>query len=461
MHACVVQTSPIPRRLAALVAGCFVMENLDVTIVTTSAEPLARALGTTPSSVGLVVAAYLVALAVALPPGGWLTGRFGPRWVLTAAIAVFTLASVGCASSGTLAELVGWRVVQGVGAAMMVPVGRLMLLDGVAKRDVPRLMAWIVWPGLAAPVVAPLLGALLTTYASWHWMFLINVPIGVLGLVLALRWVPDTPGRGAGPLDVPGLVLCAAGLGGLVSSSALVDHGLPVAAGVAVAAGAVVLAVAGRHLLRTAHPLVDVRVLRVRTFRASSVGGALFWAVVTAVPFLLPLLFQQVFGWSATTAGAVVVAVFAGNIAAKPATTALIRRFGLRTMAATAAVAVAATLAVAATWSPDAGIVAVVVVCALSGAARSVGLTMYSILPFTDVTGPELRHANTLAAVVQQTSMGLGVALASAVLAGAAALTSDAPAAFRVTFAVFAVLALVVALDVLRLPRGAGDAVRS
>lgn len=456
-------TRPIPRKQALLVAGCFFMENLDVTIVTTSAQPLAQSLGTTPESTGLVVSAYLVALAVFLPVAGWLAERFGHRRVLLAAIAVFTLASLGCALSTTLGELVAFRVAQGVGGAMMVPVGRLMLMADTAKRDVPRLLAYIVWPGLVAPVIAPLLGALLTTYAGWRWMFLVNVPLGVVALVLAVRWIAARRTTGeVAPLDRLGLVLAGGGLGAVVYASHVVADGgaQVVVAAVVFAGGMVLLALTAVHLRRAAHPLVDLSVLSVRSFRVTATGGALFWMVVSAVPFLLPLQFQQVFGWSAVTAGAVVLAVFAGNIGIKPATTFLINRFGLRPMIVGSGAVLLATLVVAAFWTPAVPVAAVVAVCVVSGAARSVGLTAYTAMAFSEVTGPALRDANTMNAVVQQTSMGLGVAVAAAALQASSAGSGD-PVGFRVAFGLLAVLAVVAVLDAVRLHRGAGDAVRS
>ncbi|TCK22497.1 MFS transporter [Pseudonocardia endophytica] len=439
------------RRPALLVAGCFFMEYLDVTIVTTSAAPLAASLGTTAEAVGLVISAYLVAMAVALPVGGWLAERFGYRRVLLAAIAVFTLASLGCGLSTAFGELVAFRVAQGVGGALMVPVGRLMLVDGVAKRDVPRLMASVFWPGLVAPVIAPLLGALLTTYAGWRWMFLINVPLGAVGLVLAVRWIRTSAGRPVAPLDRTGLVLTAVGLCGVVWASHLVVDGGATTAGVTGVVGLAVLGCAVLHLRRTAHPLVDLSVLRVRSFRATAAGGALFWMVVSAVPFLLPLQFQEVFGWSAVTAGAVVLAVFAGNVGVRPVSTALIDRFGLRTLLVVSGVVLALTLVACAVWTSAVPLAAVVAVCVVSGAARSVGLTAYTTMAFAELTGAALRHANTLNAVVQQTAMGLGVAVAATALQGG----------FRMAFGLLTALTLLAVVDAWRLDRGAGDAVRA
>ncbi|MFD5754481.1 MFS transporter [Streptomyces sp. NPDC127044] len=208
---------------ALLVAGCFFMEMLDGTIVSTAAPQIARDLHTAPTSVGLVITAYLVTLAVLIPLSGWLTARFGPRRVFLTAITVFTLASLACAFAPNLGALVGTRVLQGVGGAMMVPVGRLVVLTGTAKRELPRMVAYIVWPGLVAPVLAPLLGGLITTYASWHWIFLLNVPLGVVALLVAHRLIAPAPRDETPPLDLVGTLLTCTGLAALTWTAHLLS----------------------------------------------------------------------------------------------------------------------------------------------------------------------------------------------------------------------------------------------
>jgi MFS family permease len=322
------------RNIALLVAGCYFMEMLDGTIVTTASPQIGRSLRAPATEVGLVVTAYLLTLAVLIPLSGWLTRRYGNRAVFLTAIALFTLASVGCAASVNLGMLVAMRVLQGAGGAMMVPVGRTMVLSPAAKEDILRLTSFVVWPGLLAPVIAPLAGGLITTYASWHWMFLINVPLGLVAFSVAWRLV--TAGQGAAgpppPLDWAGVVLTCAGLGGLTYTAHLVSLPAPPAVPTAAfaAASAALLAGAVVHLRRAPHPLLNLRTLAVRTFRVSQFGGTLYFFVVGAMPFLLPLMFQVQFGWSPVKSGAVTAFVFAGNVGIKPATTPLINRFGFR-----------------------------------------------------------------------------------------------------------------------------------
>ncbi|MFD9463184.1 MFS transporter [Streptomyces sp. NPDC060027] len=451
------------RGTALLVAGCFFMEMLDGTIVSTAAPQIAADLHTTPASVGLVVTAYLVTLAVLVPLSGWLTARFGPRRVLLAAITVFTLASLACALAPGLGVLVVTRVLQGAGGAMMVPVGRLVVVAGIAKRDLPRAVAYIVWPGLAAPVVAPLLGGVITTYASWHWIFLLNVPLGVLALLVARRLIaPGTPG-GAPPLDLPGMLLTCVGLAALTWTAHLVsgDRSGPAETAVTGAVAVVALAAAVRHLLRAAHPLVNLRTLDVPSFRAAALDGSLYMAVVSALPFLLPLLFQEVFGWSAVKSGAVVLFVFVGNIGIKPATTYLINRFGFRPLLVVSTLGLAVTTAGCALFTAATPVAVIAIVVAAGGVARSVGLSGYATIAFSETGEERLRDANALFATSHQLAAGLGIAIATVALRGGEALTGGARSAYAVAFVVLGALCLLPTMGALRLHPAAGDAVRT
>jgi EmrB/QacA subfamily drug resistance transporter len=463
-------TDTIDRRLrntALLVAACFFMENLDGTIVTTAAPRIGRALGVPATSVSLVIAAYLVTLAVLIPLSGWLAGRWGARLIFLAAIAIFTVASLGCALSSSFAELVAFRVAQGAGGAMMVPVGRLVVLSRTEKSDLLAVTSLLVWPALIAPVVAPLAGGLITTYASWRWLFLINVPLGVIAWIVAWRVIEAGRAATASPLDVPGVLLTCAGLAAATYTAQLLSQTVvdwTFAVSLAVAA-AVLLAAAAAHLMRAAHPLVNLRTLRVATFRTAIGSGSLFWMNVAAVPFLLTLLFQNVFGWSPVKSGALVLFVFVGNIAIKPVTTPLLRRFGFRRVLVAATAGAAATMVIAGLFSASTPLVLIALVAMLSGVGRSVGMTGYSTIAFSDTPPGEMRDANTLQATAQQLSVGLGVPIAAiAIRAGGplAGLFSDHPApgdAYTVAFVLMAAVVLLATAGALRLHPDAGSAV--
>ena len=450
------------RRTALLIAGCFFMEMLDGTIVSTAAPQIGASLHTAAASVGLVITAYLLTVATLIPLSGWLTTRFGPRRILLGAIAVFTLASLACAAGDSLGELVAMRVVQGVGGAMMVPVGRMAVLGPAEKTDIPRLMAYIVWPGLVAPVIAPLLGGLITTYASWHWLFLINLPLGAAAFTVAWRLISGRPQQSPPPLDWVGVLLSCAGLAGLTWTAHLCSEAptpWAVTGALALLSG-LALAAAARHLLRTAHPLVNLRILATPSLRASVTGGSLLWTVVSAVPFLLPLLFEEVFGWSSVKSGAVVLFVFVGNIGIKPATTGLLNRYGLRLMLLAGGLVLAATMVGCAFVGSSTPVALIAVLVMVSGAARSVALTGYSVLTVSEVPPERMNDANTLSATLTQTAAGLGVAVATVALRVGGAVSSDPGTSYRIAFGVLALISLLAAADAARLHPTTGDAVR-
>lgn len=461
--------SPRQRAVALLVAGCLFMENLDGTIVSTAAPRIGASLGVSATAVGLVVTAYVLTLAVLVPLSGWLTARFGTRRIFLTAIVLFTVASLACAAASSLGELVALRVLQGAGGAMMVPVGRLVALSGIAKPDIPRLVAYIVWPALIAPVAAPLLGGVITTYASWHWLFLINIPLGLVAFAVAWRLIEGGPVAGVGALDWLGLVWTSVGLGALTYTGHLLSDAhapWPRAAGLG-AVSLLLLALALRHLRRAERPLIDLGTLRTHSFRASVSGGSVFWISVSAVPFLLPLLFQEVFGWSAVRSGALVLFVFVGNIGIKPATGFLFGRFGYRAVLATSGVVLAGTMAGCAFLTAGTPLWVIGALVTLSGAARSTGLTGYNTLAFADVPQDRMRDANTLNATATQTAAGLGVAAAPVALRLGDPLTHHllghtSPAlSYGAAFTLLALPALAAATGAVRLPAGTGDILRS
>jgi EmrB/QacA subfamily drug resistance transporter len=460
------------RNTALLVAGCFFMEMLDGTIVTTATPQIGKSLHATPASVGLVVTAYLLTLAVLIPLSGWLTRRYGNRAVFLSAIAVFTLASLGCAASISLGMLIGMRILQGAGGAMMVPVGRNMVISMADKRDLLKITSYVVWPGLIAPVIAPLAGGLITTYASWHWMFLINVPLGVAAFAIAWRLIENQPGTGTpAPLDWIGVLLTCAGLGSLTYAAHLASESRPAAVMTAsFGIGALILLfLAAWHLRRAAHPLLNLRTLRVHTFRVTQAGGTMYWLVCGAMPFLLPLEFQTQFGWSPVKSGAVTLFIFVGNVGIKPATTPLINRFGFRSFLITSTVGTVAVVALLGLVTGGTPLVVTALLATAQGVFRSTGMTTYSTVGFADLPADEVRDANTLLATSQQVAAGLSIAVATVFLRLGAVLANTSTgvtsagtgrAPFAVAFGLLAVIAVGPAIEAVRMRRDAGDAAR-
>jgi EmrB/QacA subfamily drug resistance transporter len=462
-------TARTQRNLALLVAACFFMEMLDGTIVTTSAPKIAEALHVPAASISVVITAYLVTLAALIPLGGWLSSRFGARHVFLFAIALFTLSSLGCALSPRLPELVAMRVLQGAGAAMMVPVGRLMVLARTDKRDLMKITAYLVWPGLISPVLAPLVGGLITTYASWHWLFLINVPLGALAFTVAERIVPSRSQSLPTPLDLIGVTLVCGGLALVTVTAALLSKSSPtwgLDIGFAISS-VLLLGAAAQHLLRTDHPLIDLRALRIRTLRTAVTGGGFYFTVIGAGPFLAPLKFEEAFGWSAVRSGALVLFIFVGNVGIKPFTSALYGRFGFKTMLIAATATMAATMAAIGFTTAGTPLVAIALILLLSGVCRSVGATGYSTIGFVDVPDEQMRHANTLQATMQQLAAGFGVAGGAIALrvgqpfAHLFSALSHADADYAIAFLLLAGVALIATFDATRMHGTAGAVMRA
>jgi EmrB/QacA subfamily drug resistance transporter len=456
------------RNVALLVAACFFMEMLDGTIVTTAAPRIGASLGVPSHSVSLAITAYVVTLAALIPVSGWMAARWGARRVFLAAIVIFCAASIGCAASVSLTELAVMRVLQGAGGAMMVPVGRAAVLAKTAKTDLMRVTSYLVWPALVAPVLAPLLGGVLTTYASWHWIFLINPPLGVLAFVFALRLIAKPAREDPLPLDRLGVFFTCAGLAGLTYTAQLLSEKVANWTAVAVL-GSVSVAltvIAIRHLLRARMPLLNLRTLRVPTFGGSVGGSALFFIVIGAVPFLLPLLFQDVFGWSPVKSGLVVLFVFIGNIAIKPATTYLYGRFGFRNVLVASSVGLACTMVATALLTQQTPVALIGFIALLSGVARSVGGTGYTTVAFTDIPERQMRDASTLQVTVQQLCLGLGVAVAAAALRAGGPIGAlfhggaGPETAYSIAFVLLAVIALLATVSALRLHPSAGEVLR-
>ena len=451
------------RPLALLVAATFFMEFLDGTILATAAPAIANDFGVAAVDVNAAMTGYLVALAAGIPITGWLTDRFGGRRILAVAIAVFTIASGLCAVSVSLPMLVAMRVLQGAGGALMVPVGRLVVLRATEKRDMLDAIAYLTWPALVAPVIAPTVGGWLVTVASWHWIFLINLPLGLVAFVVATRIVPTDRADQLPPPDWIGFVLCGLVLGSLLIGLELIRPSV-LGSGRLLIAGGVFVAVtvaAVWWLRRTAHPVLRFDALRVPSFRVGNVGGSTYRGLISAVPFLLPLMFQVGFGWSPVRAGLLVLLLFAGNVGIKPATSPLIRRFGFRNVLIGSLVGGAVMLVLIALLRPDTPLVIIGIVLVLSGAFRSIGFSAYNTLMFADVAPEQMADANTLSSTLQQVATALGVAVGALILR----LTSEIPVlaatpvgAYAATFGVLALIMLQPLIEAIRLHRGAGAA---
>ncbi|PBC02932.1 DHA2 family efflux MFS transporter permease subunit [Mesorhizobium sp. WSM3860] len=450
------------RRVALIVAVAFFMQFLDSTIISTSLPQMGQSFGVPAVAMSIGITAYMLTMAVFVPLSGWLADRFGARNIFLVAIALFTLASIACGFSESLAAFVAARVVQGLGSALMTPVGRILVLRNAAKSELLAATALITWPALFAPVIGPVLGGFITTYLSWHWNFFINVPLGLAGLLLVARFVTDDRESETKPLDWPGFFLTSLGLALLLYGLERLAHpedGLVPTVGL-IAAGMLVGWLAVRHLARTPHPLLDLSAFKVLTFAISTlVAGTVFRVAINATPFLLPLLFQVGFGMRPVDAGLLILAYFLGNLGMKAVTTPTLRRFGFRRVLVINGLIASLAIIACGAISPGTPQAIVVALMLVAGLSRSMQFTALNTLAFADIGAPQRSSAATLSSMLQQVAMLFGVAVAAAILNLSQIVRSgEAPDLmdFRIAFVVIGLIGLVAAMRFLTLPASAG-----
>jgi EmrB/QacA subfamily drug resistance transporter len=457
--------APRSRFVTPLVAAALFMNLLDGTVITTALPAMGRTFGTSALSVNLGITIYLLALAVFMPSSGWVADRYGAKRVFTAAIALFTIASVMCAISSTFTIFILARVVQAVAAAFMQPVGRLVVLRITPKHQLMGAMSMMIWPALVAPIVGPPIGGFLTTYLGWPSIFLLNVPLGIAAIIATVALFPPDDAAERHPFDVRGFALIGCGcFSVLYGLDTIGQRTAPAAfAPTLIGFGVVCLVAAIRHLQTSPRPLFDLEALRIRTFAVSMFGGSVSRIAIGSVPFLLPLMFQLAFGMSAATSGLLLFWLFAGNLATKTITTPAVRRFGFRNVLLWNGLLTSISIAACAVLRPETPFPVMAGVLFLGGAFRSMQFTAFSSIAFADVPQPRMSAANTLSSMMMQVSAGLGVALGAVALRAASGLhgnPSSAPSLtdFHFAFICVAATAAIGMIDAFRLPLGAGRA---
>lgn len=451
---------PVNRILPMILAVALFMENMDSTVIATSLPVIAADIGTSPVALKLALTAYLVSLAIFIPVSAYMADRFGARRVFRVAIAVFVAGSLASALSGSLAEFVAARFVQGMGGAMMTPIARLILVRTTDKSDLVRAMTLLTIPALIGPFAGPPLGGFITTYFSWHWIFLINLPIGIAGIWLSGRHLPETERGIQGRIDRLGFMLAGIAAAGIVFGLSVVSlPALPPSVGlVALAAGILAAIAYVRHAHRTPAPLLDLKLFAVPAFRASITGLFLFRVGVGATPFLLPLMLQLLFGMTPFQSGMVTFASAGGALIMKFAARPILRVLGFRMAILVAIVSAALLVGSIAFVSKNTPWLLLVTVLLASGLARSLFFTSTAALQFSGLPQQAAAQATAIAAVSQQVSVALGVALAGLVLELSGLVTGRAldGTAFGIAFLGAAAMALFALLPFLTLPREAG-----
>lgn len=450
-----------PSLVTLVVACALFMQSLDTTVIATALPAIAHSLGEEPLRLNLAITAYLLSLAVFIPASGWIADRFGARTVLCGAIGLFALGSIACGLAESLLGLVVARVVQGIGGALMVPVGRLVVLRTVPKSELVDAMAFITVPALVGPVIGPPLGGFLTTYASWRWIFWINLPVAVVGIILAFILVTDDRERDLPPFDWTGFVLSALALSGLIFGFETAGRGMlptPIVAGL-IAVGTVLAGLYVHHARRMARPIIDLALLAIPTFRASVAGGTLFRIGIGATPFLLPLTFQLGFGLSPLQSGLLTFAAALGALLMKTTAGLILRQLGFRRVLIVNAVISGAFIVVCMVFRPGMPYALILLILLLGGFFRSLEFTAINTLGYADIPDERMSAATSFASMVQQLSLSLGVTVAALTLhvtqGGGTALDA---ASFAPAFLLVGTITAASALVFAQLPADAGAA---
>ncbi|WP_420374685.1 DHA2 family efflux MFS transporter permease subunit [Pollutimonas sp. H1-120] len=406
-------------RMIPFIVGCALfMQMLDATVVATALPVMAQSLNSSVVRMNVAITSYLLAVAVFVPISGWAADRFGAKRVFLAAILLFTLSSIACAASQNIGQLVFSRVIQGLAGAMMVPVGRIILLRKVPKTELLKAMAFLSLPALLGPLIGPPLGGFLVTYASWHWIFLINIPVGIVGIALILYYIQDDYPVQPRRLDWVGFLLSGVSLATLVSGFEAIGHrSLPLAqllalVGVGVVCGLLYI----WHARHTAYPIIDLALLRIPTFAISTLGGNLCRFAIGATPFLLAILLQVGFGLSPFSAGMITFTSAIGAMAMKLVATPIIQRFGFKRVLIANALIAGAFVALCGLFRADTPIWIMALILVVGGFFRSLQFTAVNTLTYADLGSEEMSRASSFAAMAQQLGISLGVACAAVTL---------------------------------------------
>jgi EmrB/QacA subfamily drug resistance transporter len=434
-----------------IVASALFMENMDSTVITTSLPAIAADIGENPLALKLALTSYLVSLAVFIPSSGWVADRYGSRSVFMTAIVVFIVGSLLCAIADSLPAFIVSRFLQGIGGAMMVPVGRLVLMRVVPKNEYVTALNYLTIPALMGPVIGPALGGAITLFFHWRWIFIINLPIGIIGLVLVHRYIPNLREQAVPPFDWRGFTLSGIGLSVLMLGlSALGGHLLSRwETASCIVAGSLVILAYVRHARRATHPSLDLRLFRIPTFFNGVAAGSIFRIGVGATPFLLPLLLQLGFGLNPLQSGLLTCATAIGAMFMKTLTVRILKRWGFRQVLSVNAILASVSVAICALFNATTPHVVIVLVLLVSGCLRSLQFTGLQALSFAETTRENMSQATSIASMTQRLSQSLGIAvgayaleLSSLAQGHASIVAADFPPAFIVVSAIAAMSVL-------------------
>ena len=447
-----------------VVASGLFLENLDGTVLATSLPAMAKDLGQDPIQLKLVFTSYLLSLAVFIPVSGWCADRFGARNVFRIAMAIFTLGSLGCAFSSSLSGFILARIIQGMGGAMMTPVGRLIVLRSVPRSELVQAMAWLTIPALIGPVMGPVVGGFITTHFHWRWIFWMNLPIGILGIVLATIFIEKAPRQKDTLLDWKGLFLSGFGMASVVTGITIFGQDLlPNSAVIGVIiAGLAMLFTYWRHARGLTNAILDLSLFQIPTFRSAALGGLLFRIGMGATPFLLPLMLQVVFGMNALQSGLLTFSLAVGAFAMKFTAASILKRFGFRQILLWNSFFGAISLAALGFIGAETAHLVIYGLLLIGGFLRSLQFTSLNTLVYADVPAEKLSAATSLSAVMQQLSTSVGVAIGAITLESLRSMRGEMgllQSDFTIAFVIVAFIALASVLVHLPLKPEAGKEV--
>ena len=450
------------RTTALIIASALFMEQLDSTVLTTALPAMARSFDVDPVHMSAALTSYLVSLAVFIPASGRIADRFGSRTVFRGAIGLFMIGSLLCAQAPSLTFLVLSRLLQGAGGAMMVPVGRLVLLRTVPKSQIVSAMFWMLLPATIGPLFGPVVGGFLTTYLSWRWIFYINLPVGLLGIALTTRFIPQLRESMPTRFDLLGAVLSGVSLACLIFGLESAGRGtgaIPRTTAI-LTVGLIAGMLYGLHARRTSNPILDFSLMRVPTFRLSTLGGSMTRLAAGASPFLVPSMLQLGFGMSAAQSGLITFTGPIGALSMRLVIKRVLRRYGFRTTMTANGVTAGILMLACASFRPGWPFWLLSAVLFLGGMAQALQFTAYNTVAYADIPAERMSAATSFYATFQQVTLTLGICIAAGSVAASRALGGRATLTlvdFSVGFTVVGLLALLASPIASRLSAEAGS----
>lgn len=448
-----VKLSPLQLKfLPYVLAVALFMQILDATILNTALPEMALALGESPLKMQWAVISYALTLAIFIPISGFLADKYGTRKVFLSAIVLFSIGSILCAISPNLDMLVASRVLQGIGGAMMTPVARLILVKSYPRNQLLTVMNFAVIPALIAPLLGPLVGGYLVQYASWHWIFLINIPMGVLGLIIGYKLIPDIR-EVAGRLDWLGFALFAIAAGLLTLAVEFLSQPGEVLSGITMSAIALsLLYLYVRHARKASNPIFPLSLFNVRTFRIGITGNLFTRLGISAVPYLLPLLFQVAFKYTPSQAGWLLTPIAVGAMGIKPLVSKIIQRFSYRKVLVANTTFLGILIILLAQLDASVPWYYIAPLLVIMGACNSIQFSAMNTITIGDLEGPQTSSGNSLMAVNQQLAISFGIAFGAAILTVFSdRLNFEVVSAFNATYYVLGIITIVSGLSFLRL----------